>query len=110
MNKLGSLDSVMKMMPGTAKISESQINAAEEKMRVWKILMNSMTLKERRNPSLIRRSLSRRTRIIKGSGRKPDELNKMLNEFEQSKKKMDQIGSMLKKGKNPQSILKNFGN
>jgi signal recognition particle subunit SRP54 len=38
-----------------------------------------MTIEERRNPSLIRRNPNRRIRIIKGSGRKPDDLNKLLS-------------------------------
>lgn len=59
MNKMGSLDSIMKMMPGTNKISGEQIEAAEAKIRTWKILMNSMTLKERRNPALFRKSISK---------------------------------------------------
>lgn len=105
-NKLGSLDSVVKMMPGTQKITEDQISAAEQKIRTWTILMNSMTLKERRNPALFRKSLSRRTRVINGSGCRPDDLNKMLNEFDKTKKKMDEVASALRKGKNPMSLLK----
>lgn len=42
--------------------------------------MSSMTLKERRQPKLLQRELNRKVRIIKGSGRKPDELNKLLKE------------------------------
>lgn len=105
-NKMGSLDSIVKMMPGTSKISEDQIEQAQKKIRTWKILMQSMTLKERRNPGLFRKSLSRRTRVIKGSGCKPDDLNKMLNEFEKTKKKMDEISANLRKGKNPLNTLK----
>jgi signal recognition particle subunit SRP54 len=39
-----------------------------------------MTLKERRNPILFKKFPNRKMRVIKGSGRKPDELNKMLSE------------------------------
>lgn len=39
-----------------------------------------MTLKERRNPKLLQRESGRKARVIKGSGRKPDELNKLLKE------------------------------
>jgi signal recognition particle subunit SRP54 len=39
-----------------------------------------MTLKERRNPTLLKRDVNRRIRITKGAGRRPDELNKMLSE------------------------------
>jgi signal recognition particle subunit SRP54 len=40
-------------------------------------------------------------RVIKGSGRKPDELNKMLSEWEKAKKKMDEIGKQIRSGRNP---------
>ncbi|MDE7433545.1 MAG: hypothetical protein K2M43_00075 [Mycoplasmoidaceae bacterium] len=103
---MGSLSSIVKMMPGTSRITDDQITTAELKIRTWTILMNSMTLKERRNPALFRKSLTRRARVIKGSGCKPDDLNKMLNEFEKTKKKMDEIASALRKGKNPMSLLK----
>jgi signal recognition particle subunit SRP54 len=42
--------------------------------------MTSMTLKERRNPALFKKHPNRRIRVVKGSGRKPDDLNKMLAE------------------------------
>ncbi len=42
--------------------------------------MSSMTKKERRNPALFKKQPNRKARVIKGSGRKPDELNKMLSQ------------------------------
>jgi signal recognition particle subunit SRP54 len=42
--------------------------------------MSSMTLKERRNPHLFKKEPNRKIRVVKGSGRKPDELNKLLSE------------------------------
>jgi signal recognition particle subunit SRP54 len=39
-----------------------------------------MTTKERRNPILLKKETNRKVRIINGSGRKADDLNKMLNE------------------------------
>ena len=39
-----------------------------------------MTVVERKNPHLFKRQPSRKERVIKGSGRKPDELNKLLNQ------------------------------
>jgi signal recognition particle subunit SRP54 len=43
-------------------------------------MLSSMTLKERRNPLLFKKEPSRRLRVINGSGRKPDEFNKLLSE------------------------------
>lgn len=96
--KMGSMNSVMSMIPGSNKISEDKIFQAEEKMKIWEVMLSSMTLEERRNPSLLKRNANRRARIIKGSGRKPDELNKLLNQWEKSSKQMEQVGKLVKKG------------
>jgi len=100
-SNLGSIGSIMKMMPNAPKVTEDKIEEIEQKMKVWKVLLSSMTLKERRNPALFKKQPNRKTRVVKGSGRKPDELNKLLNEWEKSKSKMDEIGRNLRKGKNP---------
>ncbi len=99
--KLGSLSGVVKMLPGANKLMDQDVEAAEERIRVWTILMNSMTLEERRNPRLLKIHPTRKARIIKGSGRKPDEFNKLLSTWEQFKKQMETVGQELKKGKNP---------
>ncbi|MDE7099748.1 MAG: hypothetical protein K2N99_00825, partial [Malacoplasma sp.] len=80
---------------------EDKINDVEQKMKVWKVLLSSMTVKERRNPALLKKNPNRRIRIIKGSGRKADELNKMLSEWEKAKERMESIGKQIKKGQNP---------
>ena len=112
MSKLGSLGGLLKMLPGNLanKVSENQITDAEQKMVSWKVLMSSMTKKERRNPSLFKKQPNRKTRVIKGSGRKPDELNKMLSQWEKAKVKMDEIGRKIKAGKNPLLDLMKGGN
>ncbi len=102
MSKMGSVGSIMNMLPGMSqKIDDDKANMIEGQMKVWKVLMSSMTLKERRNPKILKRDANRRVRIIKGSGRKPDELNKLLKRWEDGNKKMTEIGQMLKSGKNP---------
>lgn len=102
-SKLGSLGGLMKMLPGNIanKVSENQITDAEQKMGSWKVLMSSMTKKERRNPALFKKQPNRKIRVIKGSGRKPDELNKMLSQWEKAKVKMDELGRKIRAGKNP---------
>ena len=103
MSKLGSLGGLLKMLPGglANKISETQLTDAEQKMGSWKVLMSSMTKKERRNPALFKKQPNRKIRVIKGSGRKPDELNKMLSQWEKAKVKMDELGKKIRAGKNP---------
>ncbi|QZX49378.1 signal recognition particle protein [Mycoplasma sp. E35C] len=100
--KLGGLGSIIKMLPGISnKISEDRVEEATAKIHVWKVLMSSMTLKERRNPKLIIREPSRKNRIIKGSGRKVEELNKLLKDWQNASSKMEEMGRMLKSNKNP---------
>lgn len=102
-NKLGSLGGIMKMMPSsiTSQINDDQIEDVENKIRIWKILMTSMTLKERRDPRLFKKESNRKIRVIKGSGRRPDELNKMLSQWSQAKSKLEELGKKIKSGKNP---------
>lgn len=112
LNKMGSLSGLMKMMPTKLndKISENKVNEMEEKMKVWKILLSSMTLKERRNPRLFKKYPSRKLRVVKGSGRNMDELNKLLKQWELTRDKMADAGKMLQSGKNPfgKNGFKNF--
>lgn len=100
-SKLGSFSGIAKMIPGLNNISENQIGDAESKMKIWTILLSSMTLKERRDPRVFKKEPSRRIRVLKGSGRSPDELNKLLKQWEVSRDKMAELGKMLQKGKNP---------
>ena len=103
MQRMGSLGTVLKMMPGAAQnmASDDAVASAEERMRIWTIMLNSMTTEERRNPILFKKEVTRRERVLKGSGRKPDEFNKLYNNWEKWKKQMENIGNELKKGRNP---------
>ncbi len=101
MQKLGSLGSIAKMLPNSKLLENQDFDAAEEKIRVWTILMNSMTLHERRNPRLFKLQPNRKIRVLKGSGRKPEEFNKLINTWETFRKQMENVGIELKKGKNP---------
>ena len=99
--KMGSLGSIAKMIPAAQNLADSDLESAEERIRIWTILMNSMTLKERKNPIVFKKQPSRKERVIKGSGRKPDEFNKLINQWEKFRKQMEDIGKELRKGKNP---------
>ncbi len=99
MAKMGNLGAVAKMLPG-AKINESQIETAEKKMKYYEVLINSMTLKERRNPKVLKHP-SRKERIIKGSGRTIQEYNELLRQFDQSQKQMKEMVKYIKMGKMP---------
>ncbi len=101
-SQMGPISGIMNMLPGmNDKIDDDKAHVIETQMKIWKVLMSSMTKKERRNPRLLKKDANRRVRIIKGSGRKPDELNKLLKRWEDGNKKMTEIGQLLKSGKNP---------
>ncbi|WP_026389715.1 signal recognition particle protein [[Acholeplasma] multilocale] len=108
MTKMGSLSGLMKMMPGASKISESQIEDAQRKLVVFSILMDSMTLKERRDPRLLK-SLTRKKRVIQGSGRTEKEFNELLNNFDKGKKQVMEMTKMMKSGRMPQFGGRGFG-
>lgn len=101
--KMGNLRGIASLMPGV-KVSESQTDQAEERAYVFKILMSSMTAKERRNPNLVKHP-KRRDRILKGSGRTQKELNDLLRAFEKSQKQMKAIAKYVKSGNLPPGAL-----
>ena len=105
MKKLGKMSKILKMIPGLAgKIRKEQIDGAEIKMKNFEILISSMTKEERKNPKLLKQG-SRKTRIIKGSGKSAQEFNKLINEFERSAKQMKSVAKSVKDGTfNPGSL------
>ncbi|HSG73504.1 MAG TPA: signal recognition particle protein [Planctomycetaceae bacterium] len=78
--KMGSMKDIMKMIPGLGRLVDDNpdIDAEGDMSRIEGII-NSMTPDERTNPDLIDRS--RRTRIAKGAGVAPAEVNKLLKDF-----------------------------
>lgn len=83
-NKIGSLGSLMKYMPGMGQISltPAQIEAAELEMKKFRAAMSSMTRKERQNPKIL--DDSRKKRIAKGAGVDLKTVHLLLDRFEQS--------------------------
>lgn len=110
MTRMGSLGSLMKMIPGAGNVDDTKLEEIENKINVWRVLMSSMTLKERRNPRLLQKEPSRKARIISGAGRKPDDLNKLLKEWDTASKRMSKMGEMIRAGRNPfMDLLKKGG-
>ncbi|MCX7695597.1 MAG: signal recognition particle protein [Caloramator sp.] len=100
MKKMGPLKDLVKMIPGVdaSKLGDMEVN--EKELLHAEAIIKSMTKEERRNPSII--NASRKKRIAKGSGTSIQEVNKLLNGFEQARKMMKQFGDMqknMKKGK-----------
>ena len=100
-SKLGSLASILKLMPipGANKISSEQISSAEQEMKNFEIIINSMTPYERENPECLK--YSRKNRIAKGAGKTNADVNRVLKKYEQTKEIMKQMKKMKKGGKFP---------
>ena len=94
--KLGSLESILGMLPGMGNISQKlkDANVDEKELDRVEAIIRSMTLAERRNPNIL--NGSRRKRIATGSGTRVQDVNKLLKNFEQSKKMMKKIKGMNK--------------
>ena len=90
--KMGSLEDIMKMLPGMPKNAMAQMAPQKDKMKHYEAILLSMTIKERRTPRLL--DGSRRKRIAAGSGTSVPEVNRLLKDFEQARVMM----KALKKG------------
>ncbi|MFG6348301.1 MAG: signal recognition particle protein, partial [Lachnospiraceae bacterium] len=100
LKKMGGIQSVLSMLPGMGipdgiEIDDSMFKGIEA-------IIYSMTLEERGNPAII--NPSRKRRIAKGAGVDISEVNKLMKQYEQSKKMMKQMSGMMsgkgkKKGK-----------
>lgn len=101
MKKMGGLTSILSMMPGMGGAQLKQIEDAmdEKKMARIEAIILSMTPQERRNPEVI--NPSRKRRIAKGAGVDISEVNRLIKQFEQSRKLMKQMPGMMggKRGK-----------
>jgi signal recognition particle subunit SRP54 len=100
MKKLGSLESIVGMLPGGSEMLKGADMAKQEKeFKHMEAMICSMTPKERQTPQIL--NASRRIRIAKGSGVTVSELNTMLNKFgqmQQMMKKMGKFQKMMMKG------------
>ena len=91
MKKMGGLSSLMGMMPGmgAGKMPEIDTDEAEKNMARIEAIIHSMTPQERKNPNLL--NPSRRNRIAKGAGVDVAEVNRLVKQFEQTRKLMKQM-------------------
>ncbi|HSR03027.1 MAG TPA: signal recognition particle protein [Proteiniclasticum sp.] len=100
MQKLGPLNKIMEMMPGmnSKEMKGLDLDSGEKEMKKTKSIIQSMTVKERKNPKLLENA-SRKKRIAKGSGVTIQDVNKVIKGFDNMKKMMKQMGSMQKGSK-----------
>ncbi len=105
LKKMGPLSQIMGMIPGLghANIPKELMNVQEEKMKVWKFVMDSMTPQEKDDPAII--SAKRIARIAKGAGRPEQDVRDLLKQYAQMKKVMKMMGNP----KQMQKMMKMFG-
>lgn len=103
MKKMGSLESIMGFLPGMNKLkNEVDWDKMEKEFKRMEAIINSMTLKERKNPDIL--NGSRKRRIAQGSGTNVQEVNALLKNYFQAKKIFNQI-----KLKGAKNVLRGLG-
>ena len=99
--KMGNLRDLASMIPGASKAIKD-VDIDDNAFKSIEAIINSMTPKERSNPELL--NGSRRTRVAKGSGTTIQEVNRLLKQFDQTRKMMklvtgSKMGRMMSKMK-----------
>lgn len=94
MKKLGSMESIMKMLPGMGGMMKQMkdMTPPDEELKKIEAIISSMTLAERSDSRII--NGSRKVRIAKGSGTKVQDVNKFVKQFETAKKMMSGLMKM----------------
>lgn len=98
--KMGGISKILDMLPGMnkAQMQGFNIEESEKEFHAMEAIIQSMTVKERRDPSLL--NASRRRRIAAGSGRTVSEINQLIKKYNDAKK-------MLKQFQNPSALKRN---
>ena len=94
MKKMGGIQDLLSMIPGLGN-QVKDIDIDERQMDRIEAMILSMTPQERANPDLL--NLSRKKRIANGAGVELAEVNRLVKQFEQSRKMMKQMSGMMGK-------------
>jgi signal recognition particle subunit SRP54 len=89
--KMGNIKDLAAMIPGVGKAIKD-VDIDDNAFKGIEAIINSMTPKERANPDIINQS--RRLRIAKGSGTKLDDVNRLMKQFDQTRKMMKMVTGM----------------
>ncbi|MDP1693968.1 MAG: signal recognition particle receptor subunit alpha [Candidatus Woesearchaeota archaeon] len=104
MRKMGPLNKIMEMIPGMSKLQmpKEALQVQEEKIILWRYIMDSCTKKELEHPEILTKN--RIERIATGAGVQARDVRDLLKQYNQSKKFMKMM-----KGQNPEKMMKKFG-
>ncbi len=97
MKNMGPLSDLLGMMPGMNSKALKNINLDDKEFVKVEAIIQSMTLAERSDASII--NASRKKRIAAGSGTRVQDVNRLLKQFKQTQKMMKQLSGMAKKGR-----------
>ena len=89
--KMGNIKDLASMIPGVGK-QIKDLDIDDDAFKGIEAIINSMTPKERANPDIINQS--RRLRIAKGSGSKIEDVNRLMKQFDQTRKMMRMVSGM----------------
>ena len=89
--KMGNIKDLAAMIPGVGK-QIKDLDIDDDAFKGIEAIINSMTPKERQNPDIINQS--RRRRIAAGSGTKLDDVNRLMKQFDQTRKMMKMVSGM----------------
>lgn len=93
--KMGPLDELINMIPGANKMrGMKNVQVDEKQIAQIEAIIQSMTIEERQNPSIMNKS--RKQRVAKGSGTNVSQVNRLLKQFNEMKKIMKQMTNMQK--------------
>jgi signal recognition particle subunit SRP54 len=104
MNKLGSFSKLLEMLPMGKGIDANALAPAEDDMKRFGAIIDSMTPDERRHPQTI--DGSRRRRIAGGSGTRVQDVNQLLKQFNTARKLMKKLG---RQRGNPLDMMRSAG-
>ncbi|MCH7824254.1 MAG: signal recognition particle protein [Acidobacteria bacterium] len=104
MNKIGSISKLFEMLPMGRGIDSKVLAPAEDDMRRFSAIIDSMTAEERCHPQTI--DGSRRRRIAKGSGTRVQDVNQLLKQFNTARKLMRKLG---RQRGNPLDMMRSAG-
>jgi signal recognition particle subunit SRP54 len=105
MKNIGPMRHILKMIPGASyKLPDEAIDMAEDKLRRWGFILQSMTREEKENPRIL--NSSRVRRVARGSGSKESEVKELVSQYNKMRKLMKSLG----RRRLPPALRKMFGN
>jgi signal recognition particle subunit SRP54 len=105
--KMGKIGDLVRMIPGVPKVKDEDMAHGEGEMKMFVAILDSMTMKERERPEII--SGSRRKRMAMGSGTKVEDVNRLIKQYEQTRKMMKMMSAQNAKGSKLRKLASRFG-